>query len=367
MRIGIDISQIVYGTGVSLYTDNLVKSLLKVDRKNKYLFFFSSLRRKRPDIAKIKSFKIPPTVLDLLWNRLHFLPIESFIGDVDVFHSSDWTQPPAKKAKLVTTIHDLSFLRFPETVDPKVFSVQKRRLAWVKKEVDAVIAVSQATKKEIIDLLGIPEKKIFVVYEALPDDVKNLIGRAKRNKSLEKRLGINKPYFFAYGSQAPRKNIFRLLKAFERVRRKADCQLVIVGPFSTISRLPEGVVAAGFLPRKELLSLFSQAKGLAYPSTYEGFGLPILEAFALGVPVLTSNLSSMAEVAGDGAVLVNPRSTDEIAQGLEKILKGGKEIEALKRKGRKRLSLFSWKKAARQTIKVYTGLYSGKGGGRRRR
>lgn len=174
MKIGIDISQIVYeGTGVAHYTRKLVENLLKIDKRSEYILFFSSLRKKFPmpkiksenRNLKIKIFKIPPILLDILWNRLHICPIEWFIGQVDVFLCSDWTQPPSKKAKLITTVHDLTPCKFPESLHPKIVAVQKRRLKWVKKEADFIIAVSHATKKDIMEILKIPAEKIKVIYE----------------------------------------------------------------------------------------------------------------------------------------------------------------------------------------------------------
>jgi len=165
MKIGIDISQIVYeGTGVANYTKNLVESLLKIDKKNEYIFFFASLRKKPPKLPHVRSFKIPPTILEFLWNRLHICPIEWFIGKVDVFFSSDWTQPPTIRAKKVTTIHDLSPWKYPETFHPKIVKVHQRRVKWVKKECDAIICDSQATKKDVIEILRIPEGKLKVIY-----------------------------------------------------------------------------------------------------------------------------------------------------------------------------------------------------------
>jgi len=165
MKIGIDISQIVYqGTGVANYTKNLVEKLLKIDKKNEYVLFFSSLRRKPPKLPNLRAFKIPPTLLDILWNRLHICPIEWFIGEVDVFFSSDWTQPPTVKAKKVTTIHDLSPWKYPKTFHPKIVKVHQRRMKWVKKECDLIICDSQATKKDVREILKIPERKLKVIY-----------------------------------------------------------------------------------------------------------------------------------------------------------------------------------------------------------
>ena len=174
MKIGIDISQIVYeGTGVANYTKNLVENLLKIDRKNEYVLFFSSLRRKLPSFfineltnsrVKIREFKFPPTLLDFLWNRLHVFPIEWFIGDVDIFITSDWTEPPTRKAKKATILYDLIVYKHPEETDKKIVTTQRRKLAWVKKESDVIFCISQATKKDAMEILGIEEGKLRVVY-----------------------------------------------------------------------------------------------------------------------------------------------------------------------------------------------------------
>jgi len=174
MKIGIDISQTAHpGTGVANYTKNLVENLLKIDRKNEYILFFSSLRRKLDSLfineltssrVKIKQFKFPPTLLDFLWNRLHIFPIEWLIGAVDVFLTSDWTEPPTKKAKKVTILYDLIVYRYPEETDKKIIETQRRKLEWVKKESAAIICISEATKKDAMEILGIEEKRLRVVY-----------------------------------------------------------------------------------------------------------------------------------------------------------------------------------------------------------
>ncbi len=174
MRIGIDISQIVHEkTGVANYTKNLLTRLLKIDDKNEYVLFFSSLRKKlggslvkylKNPRVKLKTYRFPPTLLELLWNRWHILPIEYFIGEVDVFFTSDWLEPPAKKAKKVTTIHDLIVFKHPEGLPSKIINVQKRKLKWVKKESKLVICDSLATKKDVMEILGIEENKLKLIY-----------------------------------------------------------------------------------------------------------------------------------------------------------------------------------------------------------
>lgn len=177
MKIGIDISQLAYGkTGVGEYLNGLVKKLLEIDQKNEYVLFFSSLRKNlKSQISnlkytnknlKIKTYKFPPTLLDFMWNRLHIFPIEWFIGDIDIFISSDWTQPPTR-AKSVTILYDLIVYKYPEETASKIVDVQKRRLKWVKKECDIVFCISESTKKDSIDILGIEEKRLKVIYPGI--------------------------------------------------------------------------------------------------------------------------------------------------------------------------------------------------------
>jgi glycosyltransferase involved in cell wall biosynthesis len=176
MKIGIDVSQTAFPeTGVANFTLKLVENLLKRDKKNEYVLFFSSLRREFPasnfefptgSKVKIKKFRIPPTILDILWNRLHILPIEKLIGNVNVFISSDWTQPPSN-AKKATILYDLIVYKYPQETGAKIVNVQKRKLAWVKKEVDKIICISESTKQDAKEILGIEDKKLVVIYPGM--------------------------------------------------------------------------------------------------------------------------------------------------------------------------------------------------------
>lgn len=177
MKIGIDISQITYeGTGVANYTKNLVENLLKIDKKNEYILFFSSMRKKflisnfeflnksQFSNFQIKEYRFPPTLLDILWNKLHIFPIEWFIGNVDVFITSDWTEPPTKKAKKTTILYDLIVYKYPEETDQKIVKTQKRKLEWAKKESTVIFCISESTKKDAMEILGIEEKRLKVIY-----------------------------------------------------------------------------------------------------------------------------------------------------------------------------------------------------------
>lgn len=177
MRIGIDISQIAYEkTGVSEYLKNLVSELIKLDSDNEYVLFFSSLRRNFkfsilnvqsiPKNLKIKTFRFPPIILDLIWNKLHIFSIEKLIGDVDVFITSDWTEPPSK-GKKATILYDLIVYKKPDETSKKIVEVQKRKLEWVKKESDIVFCISETTKKDAMRILKIPESKLKVIYPGI--------------------------------------------------------------------------------------------------------------------------------------------------------------------------------------------------------
>ena len=176
MRVGIDISQLAYpNTGVANYLESLVRALLEKDKENKYILFFSSARRNLPsniyDLrsknVKIKQFKFPPTLLDFIWNKMHVFPIEWFVGYVDVFITSDWTEPPVRRAKKATILYDLLVHKFPEEMHAKIVSTQKKKLSWVKKESDMVFCISESTKNDAEEILGIDKSKLQVIYPGI--------------------------------------------------------------------------------------------------------------------------------------------------------------------------------------------------------
>lgn len=273
MKIAIDISQIIYGTGVSVYTEKLVENLIKTDKNNEYVLFGGSLRRQsefKHYFKNVITYPLPPTLADLAWNRLRFPPIESLVGKVNVFHSSDWTQPPSSAFK-VTTIHDLSFLKYPDATPKRLVKTHKRRLSIVKKEVDRIIVPSQATKNDLLDL-GFKETKIRVIPEAT--DIK---------KSSIKPKSVKGSYALSVGTH-PRKNLEKTIKAFTKA--KPAKKLVITGNKPAQMKDQDNIVFTGFVSTKELASLYSHAELLIYPSLYEGFGLPILESYACDCPVV---------------------------------------------------------------------------------
>ncbi len=355
MKIAIDISQVVYGTGVSRYTKNLVSHLLERDQTNEYILFGGALRRisdlqkylRITNAKNVRKVVVPmsPRMSDFVWNRVHRLHIEKLVGKVDVFHSSDWAQAPSR-AFNVTTIHDLSPIKFPKVTPSRIVETHRQRLEWVKKEVNAIIVPSESIKKDLIEL-AFSKDKIHVIAEAA-DEIympcgKELIALVKA------KHGITKNYLLAVGTN-PRKNNKRIVESFNKLRKEIPLELVIVGNTPSDWKEVEGIHVLGHVPDIELPALYSGASALVYPSLYEGFGLPILESMACKTPVVTSNIGSMKEIGEGAAVLVDPESVESIVKGIKKVLTNRNDYIL---KGMKRVKDYSWKKAARETLKVY--------------
>lgn len=362
MKIGIDISPAVYGTGVSDYTINLVQSLMQTDPDNSYVLFGSSLRRVG-DLAAIfpqaKLFRLPPMGLHFLWNVLHTGNIENFIGSVDVFHSSDWVQPPSR-CPAVTTVHDLSPFLYPSEMKSgfirNINSVHSARMRWVVKECKKIICVSKSTAGELQKLFPVPDSNIEIIPEALPTrfDIDPDLALAS---SMVTKYGLS-DFLMTIGTNQPRKNIPRLVKAFLAFKKQYRLpeKLVIVGGqgwgTTDIPDSPD-IVFTGYLSDAELVALLSRASAFVYPSLHEGFGLPVLVAFRQKVPVITSAVSSLPEVAGDAAVLVDPKDEESIAMGISL---GIKDKNKLIPKGTEQLARFSWQETARRTLMVYSSV-----------
>jgi glycosyltransferase involved in cell wall biosynthesis len=371
MKIGIDISQLAYpGTGVATYTQNLVENLLKTDKENEYLLFFSSLRKKTQISnlkiqnynSKLKTYSFPPIFLELLWNKLHRLPMEMFMGKLDVLHTSDWLEPPSQAVK-VTTVHDLAVYKYPESFAVRgghdIVTNQKRKLAWVKKESKLIIADSLATKKDLIEILGISEEKIRVIYLAAE---KTYGEREIREiREIRKKYELDRLYVLMMGAGEPRKNLARGIRAFREIGAIwSELELVIVGKYGwgeedNLKFKIKNLKLLGYVPREDLPALYAGAEVFVYPSLYEGFGLPILEAMSCGCPVVTSNVSSLPEIAGEAGVLVDPLKIEDIAEGIRIAMNSRME---LREKGLEQVKKFSWEKTTRETLAVYQEAYA---------
>jgi len=359
MKIAIDISQIVHkGTGVARFTNGLVKAILKYDKQNQWSFFFSSLRQKLDENLeqeiikqghKLIKWKIPPTILSLLWNHSHEL-LKRFMFHVPCFNNfnwfitSDWIEPPLKNIKKATIVHDLVYLRYPQTVDGKIQRVQQKRLFWVKKESQIIFADSKTTKNDLTNLLNINSKKIIVNYPGV-EAVKPSENMIKKTLAKYK---IQKPFILTVGKIEPRKNLKRLIAAFQEVNHPS-VDLIIAGisgwenlKFQSLNQ-SNGIKLLGFINDNELYSLYSRCLFYIQPSIWEGFGYPVIEAMKLGAPVACSNTSSMAEIAGNAALLFDPFDINAIKKSLTLMIQDSHLKKELAVKGQQRSQIFTWK------------------------
>lgn len=368
MRIGIDISQIVYpGSGVSRFTQGLLNSILKYDKKNQWFFLFMGLRKRLdPDLEgkilssfhKLIKLPISPTFSTIFFNHLHnFSKLVTFniklLTLLDWFITSDWTEIPLKTKK-ATIVHDLVFLRFPETVHPKIKITQEKRLHWVKNESNIIFTDSKSTKKDLINFLKIDSKKIIVNYPGIDlfQPTKTTI-----SNTLQKHKLTHKKFILTVSKIEPRKNLERLILAFNQLKIK-EITLVIVGSkgwgkIINPKYQNKNIQFLGYISDTELYSLYSSCLFFVFPSIWEGFGYPVIEAMALKAPTCCSNSSSIKEIANNASLLFDPFSINDIALKLKTMIENKKLREELIKKGIKNAQNFSWKKYYKKMISVF--------------
>lgn len=349
MKIGIDVSQMCYeGSGVARYVYGLTQSLLNLGSDHQFVLyagtlrqkdFFEKLKTRSPwDKAEWHILPIPPKSAGLVLGSLP-LNIELLIGHVDLFHSSDWVEPNTS-CPGVTTVHDLVFVKYPETVDRMILSAQAKRLNRIVKNKTQIIADSRSTKNDLMETYNLKSEQIDVVYPGLdPAYMPQKITEIERVKT---KYNLPKKFILSLGTQEPRKNLSRLVDATTSL----GIPLVVVGKQGWGNKTQ----SIGFVPDSDIAGLYSAASVFAYPSLYEGFGFPVLEAMACGTPVVTSNISSLPELAGDAAILVDPKSVDLIRAGITTAMENR---EICIERGLKQVQKFSWANTAKLTMEVY--------------
>lgn len=380
MKIGIDANCLIFEkAGIGKYTENLLLNLLRLDRRNDYILYFTFLRRRREREEIIKNFlkesagpKVSYRILPIPAQWYEFListhlPITTLIKDpLDVFFSPYAAGIPNKGfAKMFVTIHDLVFLRFPEHRGRRLSRYYLKRHRMAVRNVRKIIVPSRATKRDLEFFLKVPASKIKVIPEAPAERFKVVkVSESRKNKIISRYFDPKTQYILSVGTLEPRKNLSKLVEAYSLLPHflQKEYQLVLAGGrgwnnsrlVKTINNLnlKDKVILPGFVKDNDLPYIYNKASVFVFPSLYEGFGLPPLEAMACGVPVIASNCSAMPEVLGGGAVLVNPESEDEIARAIKRIILRPKYREGLKAKGIRQAKKFSWGETARETLKI---------------
>lgn len=358
MKITIDVSQMAYeGTGVGRYTFELVKALLSLNTPHEFIlwagvrkqrFYFESLQKTEPwSKATWVYSHLSPKLAGVLFNYSP-LHLEYLSGQTDVIHLSDWTAP-VTKVPTVTTVHDLAFVKYPETVDPLIRRTQSIRLSRVVAHGNHIIADSLSTKNDLIEKYHVKDTQIDVVYPGISPTYSP--ASKKELERVKKKYSLPDHFILSLGTQEPRKNLGRLIQATLDI----GLPLVIAGKYGWGKKLdsPAHVKVLGFVDEADLPALYSSATVFCYPSLYEGFGFPVLEAMACATPVVTSSISSLPEVAGDATILVDPLSLGSIRSGIEQAVT---TREKMIKKGIQQAKKFSWDKTARQVLAIYEKL-----------
>jgi len=300
------------------------------------------------------------------------LPLDLVIGKVDVFHTSSYNISPPKNSKLVVTIHDVIYKAYPRGHSRETREEIDKNLKQILKRADMLIAVSETTKMDVLKWYSVPAEKIKVVYSGANQQISKIEKSNTLFDRLKEKYSISDRFLLFVGTIEPRKNIEGLIKAYQilKAEHKLPHQLVIVGMkgwgyervFDLIKTygLEKEVIFTDYIPSesRDLNLFYNFAEILVYPSFYEGFGFPIVEAFKCGLPVITSNTSSCAEVAGNAAVLINPNNSGEIVKAVLKIVNDVDLKNQLRVKGLIRSGFFSWEKAARETLEVFSEVCS---------
>jgi glycosyltransferase involved in cell wall biosynthesis len=374
MRICIDTSPAVHRrAGLGRYAQELLAALLSVDADDEYVAFYH-----RPQDAHLDPplDRVPhlTTTLDTkpwrfaaLFAQFLRMPQDRMFPGIDLFHATDHLLPRLTRVRTVFTLHDLIFRLYPGTHKPLNRWFLTLVMPRFLEAADAVIAVSEHTKRDAMRFYGLDEAKIHVVYEGV--DARFRPAPAEAIARVRRDHGLPSKFILSLGTIEPRKNLTSLLEAYHTLRaRGSEVGLVIVGQKGWLYEgffrrlhelgLDNEVVFTGFVPDADLPAIYSAAELFVFPSLYEGFGLPVLEALACAAPVVTSDSSSLPEVAGDAALLVDPTSVGHLVEAMTTVLESEDVRADLKARGPRQAARFNWDKAARETLAVYRSVFT---------
>ncbi len=372
MRVAIDYTAAVYqSAGIGRFVRSLVHALAQIDPHTEYLLVFADppqgIQPPMPDAPNFKPRRIPLSerALTALWHRMSIpIPVDLVTGSVDVFHSPDFVLPPVRRPAKVLTVHDLAFLLRPECAEEKLRDYLEKTVPRSVARADFILADSLNTQDDLICLLGVPPSKVEVVPGGV-DAAFAPVRDAELLDQVRQRISGGSPFILSVGMIEPRKNLVRLIEAFEmlKARYQVPHKLVLAGKRGWLSggiyaraetsAVTSDILFPGFVAEGDLPALYSAAELFAYPSLYEGFGLPPLEAMACGTPVVASSSASLPEVVGGAALMVDPESTEELAEAMAKALGDAELRQRMVEKGLEQSRQFTWRASAEKMLAVY--------------
>ncbi len=351
--------------GINSYIYNLLRCLPSVGKQHRYTVFLGDAEASRalPDLrTKMASLPTVNPVMRIIWEQL-VQPPQLWRESIDLLHSLAFVQPVVLPCAGVITIYDLSFFLFPESFQPWRRLYLKWGTGYSARRARRIIAISNSTKQDITKLLRVPGAKVEVVPCGVDEDFRP-VEDAGLLEDLRRKRGLPRRMILFVGTIEPRKNLVTLLRSYALLRQRMQPPpLVIGGPkgwhheevFAQAQELDlqEHVIFPGYIPREELPLWYNAADLFTYPSLYEGFGLPPLEAMACGTPVVSSNTSSLPEVVGDAGMLVNPDGVEEMSAAMQRLLSDAALRVEMTTRGLAQARTFSWQRAAAETVQVY--------------
>ena len=367
MIIGIDGNEanVDRKVGISEYSFELIKQFKDSASSHSFQIYLKNLPNTDMPV-KTGSFTYKVFGPKKLWTQIA-LPFKLFTekDKPDIFFSPGHYAPRFSPIPSVISIMDLAFFHFPEYFTKKDLQQLHSWTRYSVKKARAIITISQASKNDIINLYDVPKERVHVVYPGIKDKP-SLSPHVYPMKELQTQYSISGNFVLFVGTLQPRKNIVRLIEAFSILKKKKkvaeDLELVIIGKkgwnYEEILQAPEkyqvsdSVKFLDFVSDDHLALFYKNALCFAWPSLYEGFGLPVLEAMSYNCPVITSNVSSLPEAGGDAAIYVDPKSTEDIAEKIEKVVSSKKLREEMIEKGKKHIKNFSWEKSAKETLAI---------------
>jgi glycosyltransferase involved in cell wall biosynthesis len=370
-------------SGVGFYVANLIYALdtLQADEKFQLgIVYQPGLKNwlqknlSLPDSLKQYSHKyvlpLPVRISDLLL-ALSWQPslsyFEKYLGSPNILHGTNYSVYPCNHSLKVMNIYDLTFIKYPHYIDSVVKTYTervKRCLQWT----DLVLTISESSKKDIVEYLQVEPEKIYVTPLASRYDVDYLSTKTWEQLEYQSNFNFTKPYLLFVSTIEPRKNINAIITAFNLLKEKYKIEhdLILIGKkgwnyepiFTAIENSPwkKQIHHLDYLSNELVALFYSKADVFVYPSHYEGFGLPVLEAMTLGAPVVTANTSSIPEVTGDAAILIDPNDPMQLAEAILQVISDAQLRQDLINKGRKRAKLFSWSRTAKETLKAYRSI-----------
>lgn len=366
MRIAIDAHSVGTGLGGNeTYATNLIEALAAIDSVNEYTLYVTRAEAVRRFSRRWPNFVVRQTRPHTPLIRIPLtLSAELRKNPVDVLHVQ-FTAPPFAPCPVVVSIHDLSFEHLPETFKLRSRAQLRLTVRRSARKATHILALSEHARADIVATYGIPPDRVTAIPLAAADRFQPVVDERELQR-VRHTYGIAGDYILTVGSIQPRKNLGRLIAAYARLRAdaKVGCpQLVIVGRQAWLvgetlraireSGFSDSIILTGYVPDDDLPALYSGARCFVYPSFFEGFGLPPLEAMKCGVPVIAGNRTSLVEVVGDAGILVDPLDPQAIASGLSQVLSDEDLREELGSRGLDRSRLFNWRETAKRTLEVY--------------